>query len=165
MLEESGPVAVDAIDRRILRELLADGRLSQRRLAEAVKLSAPAVAERIARLQQTGVIRSHTVTIDWSALGYPVLAYVSMTVGSTGDAEAIVGMLRELEELENLSVVTGGYDLLARFRVRDHAHLRTLLFDSIWPIPGLDHIETFFSLGEVPTEDAAPPLSRLLEAD
>jgi Lrp/AsnC family transcriptional regulator, leucine-responsive regulatory protein len=165
MSEESAPVEVDAIDRRIVRELLADGRISQRRLAEMVKLSPPSVAERVARLQNTGVIRRHTICVDWATLGYPVVAYISMTVGDGGDAEEIVGLLRQLDELETLSVVTGAYDLLARFRVRDHGHLRGLLFDSIWPIPGLDRIETSFSLGEVPIQDGGPPLSRLIDID
>jgi DNA-binding Lrp family transcriptional regulator len=82
-----------------------------------------------------------------------------------GDAEEIVALLQEIEELEGLWLVTGGYDLLTKFRVRDHAHLRTLRFESIWPIQGLDRIETFFSLGEVLAVGGASTLMRLLDAD
>lgn len=46
--------------------------------------------------------------------------------------------------------MTGGYDLMARFRLRDHAHLQELLLDRLYPIPGLRRFETFLSLGEIP---------------
>jgi DNA-binding Lrp family transcriptional regulator len=46
-------------------------------------------------------------------------------------------------------VVTGGYDLLARFRLRGHDHLRELLIDPIWQIRGIQRIETFLSIGEL----------------
>ena len=57
-----------------------------------------------------------------------------------------------------LVVVTGSFDMIARFRIRDHAHLQALLLDRIWPIRGLQRIETFLSLGEVIRERAVREL-------
>ncbi len=132
-IERQGPaVPIDDIDREIVRRLAADPRASQRQLAREIKMSGPAVGERIARLERSGVIRGYTVSVDWAALGYPVLAYIPITVAPGADLAQILGDLRALPELEELVAMTGTYDFLARFRLRDHAHLQALLLESMW---------------------------------
>jgi DNA-binding Lrp family transcriptional regulator len=149
MQRSSPPVPLDDIDRRLLALLAADARVSQRRLAQHIGMSAPAVGERIARMERLGVIRGYTVDVDWGALGVPILLYIPMTIAAGADLEALAGQLREIPELEELIVVTGGYDLVARFRLRDHAHLQEVLLDRLYPIQGLQRFETFLSLGEI----------------
>ena len=58
-----------------------------------------------------------------------------------------------LPEAEDMSVVTGGLDLLVRLRVRDHAHLRELLLAEIFQISGVQRTETFLSLADVEPEN------------
>jgi DNA-binding Lrp family transcriptional regulator len=65
------------------------------------------------------------------------------------DLSEIIKALRALPEAEDMSVVTGGLDLLVRFRVRDHAHLRELLLAEIFQISGVQRTETFLSLADV----------------
>ncbi|HEY0215139.1 MAG TPA: Lrp/AsnC family transcriptional regulator [Cellulomonas sp.] len=162
-IERQGPaVPIDDIDREIVRRLAADPRASQRQLAREIKMSGPAVGERIARLERSGVIRGYTVSVDWAALGYPVLAYIPITVAPGADLAQILGDLRALPELEELVAMTGTYDFLARFRLRDHAHLQALLLESMWQIEGLQRIETMLSLGEV---RGTSLLERLFDAD
>lgn len=145
-------VELDEIDRKLLLLLCEDPRVSQRQLAREVGMSPPAVGERIARLERQGLIRGYTTVVDWSALGYPGLVYIPMTLSADADLTEILRELRAIAELTELVVVTGSYDMIARFRIRDHAHLQTLLLDRIWPIRGLQRIETFLSLGEVVRE-------------
>ena len=64
---------LDQIDRRILSELTSDGRVSYRELGERVGLSAPAVTERVKRLERDGVITGYAATIDPTAVGSPIL--------------------------------------------------------------------------------------------
>jgi Lrp/AsnC family leucine-responsive transcriptional regulator len=142
-------VELDEIDRKLLFLLSDDPRVSQRQLAKAVGMSPPAVGERIARLERQQVIRGYTTTVDWSALGYPGLVYIPITLATDADLGEILAELRGIAELTELVVVTGSYDMIARFRIRDHAHLQALLLDRIWPIRGLQRIETFLGLGEV----------------
>lgn len=143
-------VPLDDLDRRILRRLAADPRASQRQLARECQVSAPAVADRINRLERLGVIRGYTVTIDWASIGYPVLVYIPIIIAPGGVLGTVLAQLREIPELDELIVVTGAYDLMARFRLRDHGHLQELLLDALWAIEGIQRIETFLSLGEVP---------------
>lgn len=159
-IERQGPpVPLDDIDRELVRRLAADPRASQRQLAREIRMSGPAVGERIARLERAGVIRGYTVSVDWAALGFPVLAYIPISIAPGADLAQILTDLREVPELEELVAVTGTYDLIARFRLRDHAHLQALLLESLWQIDGLQRIETFLSLGEV---RGASLLERLL---
>ncbi|HEY0187909.1 MAG TPA: Lrp/AsnC family transcriptional regulator [Cellulomonas sp.] len=160
-IERQGqPVPMDDIDRDLVRRLAADPRASQRQLAREINMSGPAVGERIARLERAGVIRGYTVSVDWAALGFPVLAYIPISIAPGADLAQILTDLRELPELEELVALTGTYDLIARFRLRDHAHLQALLLESLWQIDGLQRIETFLSLGEV---GAGSLLERLLD--
>src|SRR5215469_2954349 len=74
-------VEVDDLDLALLRALAADARQSQRALARKVEMSPPAVADRISRLERSGVIRGYRVDIDWAALGFPVVVYIAVTAG------------------------------------------------------------------------------------
>lgn len=147
--KQRAPLEIDDIDRQLLFLLSDDPRVSQRQLAREVGMSPPAVGERISRLERYGLIRGYTTIVDWSALGYPVLVYIPMTLTADADLESILDQLRGISELTELTVVTGSYDMIARFRLRDHSHLQALLLDRVWPIRGLQRIETFLGLGEV----------------
>ncbi|GAA3756533.1 Lrp/AsnC family leucine-responsive transcriptional regulator [Spinactinospora alkalitolerans] len=68
----------DILDWRILEELQTDGRLSYNELSRRVKLSAPAVAERVRRLEERGVIAGYHAHVDPAAAGLPVTALVRM---------------------------------------------------------------------------------------
>jgi Lrp/AsnC family transcriptional regulator, leucine-responsive regulatory protein len=111
-------------------------------------MSPPAVADRLARLERIGAIRGYRAEIDWSALGYVVLVYLSVTAGPGSDVSQIMRAIRVLPEAQDMSVVTGSFDLLVRLRVRDHAHLRELLLRGIFQIPGIQRTETFISLAD-----------------
>lgn len=65
------------------------------------------------------------------------------------DLSEIIRAIQALPEAEDMTVVTGGLDLLVRLRVRDHGHLRELLLAEIFQINGVQRTETFLSLGDV----------------
>jgi Lrp/AsnC family transcriptional regulator, leucine-responsive regulatory protein len=142
-------VEVDSLDLALMHALATDARQSQRALARQVEMSPPAVADRIARLERLGAIRGYRVDIDWAALGYPVVVYIAVTASPGVDLSEIINAIRALPEAEDMSVVTGGLDLLVRLRVRDHAHLRELLLAEIFQINGVQRTETFLSLADV----------------
>jgi Lrp/AsnC family transcriptional regulator, leucine-responsive regulatory protein len=142
-------VEVDDLDIALLRELAVDSRQSQRALARAVGMSPPAIADRLARLERAGAIRGYRVDIDWAALGVSVVVYIAVTAGAGMDLSQIISAIRELPETQDMSVVTGGLDLLVRLRVRDQMHLRDLLLNTIFQIPGVQRTETFLSLADV----------------
>jgi DNA-binding Lrp family transcriptional regulator len=153
LADVSGPspstVEVDDLDLALLRALAVDARQSQRSLARAIEMSPPAVADRLARLERSGVVRGYRVDVDWAALGFPVVVYLAVTAGPGMDLSEIIRAITAIPETEDMSVVTGSLDLLVRLRVRDHAHLRELLLTKIFQINGVQRTETFVSLAHV----------------
>jgi Lrp/AsnC family transcriptional regulator, leucine-responsive regulatory protein len=157
-------VEVDALDLALLRALATDARQSQRALARQIEMSPPAVADRLARLERSGAIRGYRVDVDWAALGYPVVVYLAVTAGPGMDLSDIIKAIQSLPEAQDMSVVTGGLDLLVRLRVRDHAHLRELLLAEIFQINGVQRTETFLSLADVePDNFTAAMLEQMIQ--
>jgi len=146
-------VPLDAVDLSILRLLAEDARASQRSLARELGMSAPAIGERIARMERSGVIRGYRVVLDWEAAGFPVVIYLAITATQGHDLGLVIAALSALPEVENVTVVTGDLDLLARLRVRDYAHLRSVLLEKVWQISGVQRTETYLAIAEGPAKN------------
>jgi Lrp/AsnC family transcriptional regulator, leucine-responsive regulatory protein len=86
------------------------------------------------------------------------VVYLAVTAGPGTDLSGIIRAIRDLPEAEHMSVVTGGFDLLVRLRLRDHAHLRDLLLSNIFQIPGVQRTETFLSLADAEPQNFAVAL-------
>ncbi|MGY1713973.1 Lrp/AsnC family transcriptional regulator [Geodermatophilus sp. SYSU D01106] len=122
----SGNQLLDEVNRRLLDELTADPRLSAAALARRVGMSAPAVRERVARLEQAGVIRGYRLDVDPAALGLPVSVWVRLrpTPGSLPRAEQLA---RQVPEVSECHRVSGEDCLLLRVHVPTIASLEGLL--------------------------------------
>lgn len=153
-------VPIDDVDVALLRLLAKDARLSQRSLARALGKSAPAIGERIARLQSLGVIQRYSVVVEWAAVGYPIVVYLAITAAQGSDLGSVMTEVSRLPEVEEVTIVTGELDMLARLRIRDYAHLRLVLLERIWQIPGVQRTETYISIADGPRKDFT---SELLE--
>jgi Lrp/AsnC family leucine-responsive transcriptional regulator len=155
LLEEPRePIDIDTIDRQLLNLLYEDSRISQRSLAAKVGMSAPAVAERIARMERARVIKRHTIEVDWAVLGYGMVIVIPIRITEIGNVATVIAELRAIPELIELILLTGTYDMIARFRVKDSAHLQRLLLERVWHISGLQRVETMLSLGVFSGEES-----------
>lgn len=144
---------VDEVDLALLRLLAGDARVSQRGLARQVGMSAPAVGERLSRLERLGVLRGYRAEIDFAALGAPLIVFLGIVAVQGHDQRDLIAALRALPEVESVDVITGPLDLLVRLRLRDHAHLRDTLFERIWALAGVQRTETFISLDSMAPKD------------
>lgn len=152
-----GVVALDDVDRRLLTLLAEDARVSQRKLARQLRMSPPAIGERIGRLERAGVVRGYRVDIDWSVLGY-VTVYLAVTAIQGAAQSAIMEKMYQLPEVQDVLVVTGSMDMLARVRLRDHIHLRQFLLERVWQSPGIQRTETYLALAEMASKESATEL-------
>ena len=140
-----GPVDLDETDRAILMLLAENARQSVRELARRIQMSPGAVADRIARLEEHRVIRGYHTQIDPAALGYGLEAIVALQTEQGPSIEETLDRLMSIPEVEAVQVVTGPWDLIVRVRVRNHQHLRSVVFDKVWKIPAFRHSETMIS--------------------
>ncbi|GAB3965420.1 Lrp/AsnC family transcriptional regulator [Actinoallomurus acanthiterrae] len=97
---------LDDIDLRILSELQADARLSVAELSRRVGLSAPAVADRIRRLEDTGVITGYRTEVDPQALGFPVTVLVRINP-AVRELPRIAKIAEEIPEIVECYRITG----------------------------------------------------------
>ncbi|MDT7580737.1 MAG: Lrp/AsnC family transcriptional regulator, leucine-responsive regulatory protein [Pseudonocardiales bacterium] len=99
-------IALDTVDRRLLTLLTDDARTSVAELARQVAMSAPAVRERLGRLEQAGVIRGYRVDIDPAAIGLPVAAWVRVRPGP-GQLPKVADLARRSPQVSECHRVTG----------------------------------------------------------
>ncbi|AKU15281.1 Lrp/AsnC family transcriptional regulator [Luteipulveratus mongoliensis] len=119
------PVNLDETDWLILEELQADGRLSYNALARRVHLSAPAVAERVRRLEESGVITGYSAQINASRAGQPLVAYVQLRC-RLGDCLLRTARADEYPELVEVHKLSGDHCTLLKARASSLAHLEGL---------------------------------------
>jgi Lrp/AsnC family leucine-responsive transcriptional regulator len=117
---------LDDLNRRLLKELQQDGRLSTAELARRVSLSPPAVAERVRRLEQAGVITGYRAVIDPAAVGYPLSAVVRIRP-TPRQLPRIADIAREVPEVVECYRITGDDCFLLTLRLRSIDDLEPIL--------------------------------------
>ena len=137
-------MALDRIDRKILRLLQKDGRLSNKELAAEVHLAPSTCFERVKRLRENGVLLDLNATVDADALGVGLQALVAVRLAqhSREDVESFHRHALSLEEVLAVYHVTGRQDFVLHIAVRDTEHLRDLAMDAFTTRAEVAHIET-----------------------
>ena len=145
-------VDIDDTDRRLLRLLQNDARMSITELAERVNLSATPCARRIKRLEDSGVITGYHTQTDAQKLGYPLAVFIAISMDRhTADRfEQFEDKIKSFDEVISCSIVTGRTeDYLIKVRVRDMAHYEEFLLHRLNRIEGVAQVHTSFELREV----------------
>ncbi|MCR5526494.1 MAG: Lrp/AsnC family transcriptional regulator [Lachnospiraceae bacterium] len=101
----------DAIDEKILKLLMEDGRMSVRDIAEKVFLSSPAVASRLKKLEEKGIIKGYQPIINYSEFGYNIKAFINLEV-SPEDKQDFYPFIKQIPNVIECSCVTGDYSML-----------------------------------------------------
>ena len=104
---------LDDTNRQILSLLQEDARLSYSEIGRRVGLTAPAVAERVRRLEEAGIITGYHAAVDPAALGYPVTVYIHVTAND-GRCDAIRDYATDQPSVTECYCVTGGNDILIK---------------------------------------------------
>lgn len=117
---------MDEIDRRILIELQDEGRVTMAELGRRVNLSAPAVGERVQRLEESGVITGYTAVVDPRAIGYTIAAIVRIRPARR-QLHKVPDVARATPEVVECSRVTGEDCYIARLHLRSIEDLEGIL--------------------------------------
>ncbi|MBJ9977888.1 Lrp/AsnC family transcriptional regulator [Pseudomonas sp. S75] len=117
---------MDKYDRLLLAALLEDGRASYAQLARQVNLSPPAVAERVAKLEASGVITGYTAKVDLEKIGLPIQCVIELRLNSHGNQQAYEALAR-IPQMTECHRVTGDSCVIMQAAVGSMPELETLI--------------------------------------
>src|SRR3989338_4332209 len=119
---------VDKIDALLLDELQGDSSRKIHELAKRLRLPRSTVYNRIKRLERDGTIKGYKAVVDAEKVGRPVTAFVNVITSGLNQKE-VAKHLSALGVVEEVFVVTGPYDLIAKVRLKDNTELGKFVFD------------------------------------
>ncbi|WP_113911035.1 Lrp/AsnC family transcriptional regulator [Roseovarius dicentrarchi] len=143
-------IELDDVDRRILRELVADATQSASALGRKLGLSQPATWRRVKRLYDTGVIKGQRMDLDREKLGFGVSVFLGIKLATKGrvsldDFERAVSAIPEVQSVEH---ILGVYDYRLRVVARDISDFERVLRRRIMTLPGVGDVEANVLLSE-----------------
>ncbi|WP_282093840.1 Lrp/AsnC ligand binding domain-containing protein [Epibacterium ulvae] len=136
---------LDRIDRKILTELQQNGRLSVVELANRVNLTNTPCAERVKRLEKSGLITKYKAVVDPEPLGLSHLTIVQISMAATADTslDELNAAVTRIEEVETCMMIAGSFDYMLIVRTRDMGHFREILGEKINKLPGIRQTNSF----------------------
>jgi DNA-binding Lrp family transcriptional regulator len=151
-------IRLDRIDRRILRNLLADGRMTNVELARRVGISAPPCLRRVRALEEAGMIRGYHADLAPEALGYAVTVFAQVGLSSQAEAdlkafERLVGTWPEVREAYMLA---GETDFLLRIVAPDWDSYQRFLSARLTSAPNVSHVKSALMLRMSKNEPGVP---------
>jgi len=149
---------VDQFDWKMLRHLRQNGRASFVELAAAVHLSETSCQRRVRALEEAGVIRGYAAEIDERALGFTLSVFVTVTLASQAEAalSAFETAIKDVREVAECHLMTGGADYLVRLAVRDVDDLERIHSKVLTRIPGVERISSSLAMRTVVRRPALP---------
>ncbi len=138
----------DDIDIAILRELQADGRMTNVELAQRVGLTAPPCLRRVRALEEAGVIRSYHASLDATELGFgiTVFAMVSLRSQAESDLEAFEAHVAELDEVRECYMLNGEIDFILKIVARDLQSFQRFLTSRLTSAPNVSSVKTSLTI-------------------
>ncbi|WP_312204272.1 Lrp/AsnC ligand binding domain-containing protein [Brevundimonas sp.] len=154
----AGEYKLDDADRRILRVLQQDGRITNQDLAAACNMSASSCFERVRRLRERGVITGYTALIDPKFAERELLIFIEVLVDrTTSDIfDQFAERIRRSPEVLECHMVAGGFDYLVKVRMKDMAAYRIFLADTLIVMPGVRETRTYAVMEEVKDTSVLP---------
>ena len=124
------------MDSEILRRLQQNARETWAALGQAVGVTGPAIAERVRKLEERGVIRGYSAQLDPEAAGYPLLAFISVSLERQDERGQLLAKVESLPEVQECHHIAGDFDYLLKVRARGTLDLERLISDEIKAVPG-----------------------------
>ena len=156
------PIELDAIDRRLLRALQQDGRVTYDALASEAGLSSSAVLRRVRRLEDAGVIASYVALVPPERIGLGLTAYINVRLEKQTDnplrnpRDLFRAAVQTWPEVVECAALTGEMDYLLRVLVQDMQHYARFISDTLLMHPSVQDCKTSFVLDRVKSTTALP---------
>ncbi|ROT99017.1 Lrp/AsnC family transcriptional regulator [Histidinibacterium lentulum] len=149
---------LDAIDRMILAELQADGRMTNVELARRVGISAPPCLRRVRTLEEQGYIRGYHADVDPRELGFEVqvFAMVGLVSQAEADLSAFEARCRSWPLVRECHMLNGEVDFILKCVSPDLRTFQTFLTESLTAAPNVASVKTSLVIRQAKGEPGVP---------
>ncbi|AXG71194.1 regulatory protein AsnC [Kordia sp. SMS9] len=138
---------LDEVDHQILDMLIENTRIPFTDIAKKLLISAGTVHVRVKKLEEAGIIRGSSLTLDYQKLGYSFIAYVGIFLDKTSQTKFVLNRIHEIPYITVAHITTGKFNIFCKVRAKNTKHAKDIIF-MIDDIEGVSRTETMISLEE-----------------
>lgn len=151
-------IKLDRVDRQILSDLQADGRITNVDLARRAGISAPPCLRRVRALEESGIIRGYHATVDPAALGYNVTVFAQVALSSHAEADlrGFEDRVSAWPEVRECYMLAGETDFLLKVVARDWEDYQRFLTTRLTSAPNVVHVTTALAIRAAKQEPGVP---------
>ncbi|MDO9459416.1 MAG: Lrp/AsnC family transcriptional regulator [Alphaproteobacteria bacterium] len=151
-------VKLDEIDRMILREMQADGRITNVELAHRVGISAPPCLRRVRALEEAGFIRGYHADLDARALGYEVTVFAMVSLRSQAEADLVTfeQMVAAWPIVRECHMLNGEIDFILKCVAHDLSEFQRFLTANLTSAPNVASVKTSLTIRTAKQEPGVP---------
>jgi len=144
-------MTIDEKDQKVLKALVENSKARTSQLSKELKMPITTIHNRIKKLEKLGIIKNYTVVLDYKKLGKDILSYILVTVMYTlpsGEKISQEQVAKKIKAIgaEEVSIVTGGTDIIVKVRVKDVDELNDFVIKKLRAIDGVDKTQTLIVL-------------------
>ncbi len=140
-------ITLDEIDHQILDMLIDNTRTPFTDIAKKLLISAGTVHVRVKKMEEHGIIKGSTLTLDYEKLGYSFIAYVGIFLEKTHQTKFVLERLELIPNVTIAHITTGKFNIFCKIRAKDTTDAKNIIF-KIDDIDGVSRTETMISLEE-----------------
>lgn len=142
-----GKIKLDEIDHQILDMLIDNTRIPFTDIAKKLLISAGTVHVRVKKMEESGIIKGSSLTLDYKKLGYSFIAYVGVYLNNTSQTQFVLERINEIPFVTVAHITTGKFNIFCKIRARSTEHAKEVIF-MLDDIDGVYRTETMISLEE-----------------
>ncbi|WP_111307084.1 Lrp/AsnC family transcriptional regulator [Confluentibacter sediminis] len=142
-----GKIKLDEIDHQILDMLIDNTRIPFTDIAKKLLISAGTVHVRVKKMEESGIIKGSSLTLDYKKLGYSFIAYVGIFLNNTSQTKFVLERVNEIPFVTVAHITTGKFNIFCKIRARSTEHAKEVIF-KLDDIEGVYRTETMISLEE-----------------
>ena len=140
-------IKLDEIDRQILDLLIDNTRVAFTDIAKKLLISAGTVHVRVKKMEDAGIIRGSSLSLDYKKLGYTFIAYIGIYLEKTHQTKFVLQKLESMPFVTVAHITTGKFNIFCKVRAKSTDHAKEIIF-AIDDIEGVKRTETMISLEE-----------------
>ncbi|TYB76218.1 Lrp/AsnC family transcriptional regulator [Bizionia myxarmorum] len=138
---------LDDVDHQILEMLIDNTRVPFTDIAKKLVISAGTVHVRVKKMEEAGIIKGSSLTLDYKKLGYAFIAYVGVFLQKTSQTKFVLERINEIPYVTVAHITTGKFNVFCKIRAKNTEHAKEVIF-MIDDIEGVYRTETMISLEE-----------------